>query len=92
MASISNTYNNYIGAYTSLYNNSNKTSNTQDSLSPLQDNTEQTNLSDSEILDKISNQTHFNKRTCGKIQAETNSQPEILDLCKAVGFMKQNKD
>ena len=59
MASISNTYNNYIGAYPSLYNNSNKTSNTQDSLSPLQDNTEQTNLSDSEILDKISNQTHF---------------------------------
>ena len=59
MASISNTYNNYMGAYTSLYSNSNKTSNTQDSLSPLQDNTEQTNLSDSEILDKISNQTHF---------------------------------
>ncbi len=53
MASISNTYNNYMGAYTSLYSNSNKTSNTQDSLSPLQDNTEQTNLSDSEILDKI---------------------------------------
>ena len=59
MASISNTYNNYMGAYTSLYSNSNKTSNAQDSLSPLQDNTEQTNLSDSEILDKISNQTHF---------------------------------
>ncbi|WP_278347670.1 hypothetical protein [Helicobacter pullorum] len=59
MASISNTYNNYMGAYTSLYSNSNKTSNTQDSLSPLQDNTEQTNLSDSEILDKISNQTRF---------------------------------
>ena len=29
MASISNTYNNYMGAYTSLYSNSNKTSNTQ---------------------------------------------------------------
>ena len=32
MASISNTYNNYMGAYTSLYSNSNKTSNTQETI------------------------------------------------------------
>ena len=32
MASISNTYNNYMGAYTSLYSNFNKTSNTQEAI------------------------------------------------------------
>ena len=79
MASISNTYNNYMGAYTSLYSNSNKTSNTQDSLSPLQDNTEQTNLSDSEILDKISNQTHFYQEIKRKFH-DDNVAPGLTDI------------
>ena len=79
MASISNTYNNYMGAYTSLYSNSNKTSNAQDSLSPLQDNTEQTNLSDSEILDKISNQTRFYQEIKRKFH-DDNVAPGLTDI------------
>lgn len=79
MASISNTYNNYMGAYTSLYSNSNKTSNTQDSLSPLQDNTEQTNLSDSEILDKIRNQTRFYQEIERKFH-DDNVAPGLTDI------------
>ncbi|WP_144049258.1 hypothetical protein, partial [Helicobacter pullorum] len=92
MASISNTYNNYMGAYTSLYSNSNKTSNTQDSLSPLQDNTEQTNLSDSEILDKISNQTHFYQESWRKEHNKDNDilqKPQALRL--SVSFYEQDK-
>ena len=92
MASISNTYNNYIGAYTSLYSNSNKTSNTQDSLSPLQNNTEQTNLSDSEILDKISNQTHFYQESWRKEHNKDNDilqKPQALRL--SVSFYEQDK-
>ncbi|OCR10781.1 hypothetical protein [Helicobacter pullorum] len=91
MASISNTYNNYIGAYTSLYNNSNKTSNTQDSLSPLQDNTEQTNLSDSEILDKISNQTHFYQESWREIIDGTKSPAGFFALSQSVSFYEQDK-
>ena len=92
MASISNTYNNYMGAYTSLYSNSNKTSNTQDSLSPLQNNTEQTNLSDSEILDKISNQTHFYQESWRKEHNKDNDilqKPQALRL--SVSFYEQDK-
>ncbi|WDL74751.1 hypothetical protein IP360_08010 [Helicobacter winghamensis] len=92
MTSISNTYNNYMGTYTSLYSNSNKISNTQDSLSPLQDNTEQTNLSDSEILDKISNQTHFYQESWRK---EKNKDNYILEKTQAlhlsVSFYEQDK-
>ncbi|WP_455940995.1 hypothetical protein [Helicobacter pullorum] len=91
MASISNTYNNYMGAYTSLYNNSNKTSNTQDSLSPLQDNTEQTNLSDSEILDKISNQTHFYQESWREIIDGTKSPAGFFALSQSVSFYEQDK-
>ena len=91
MASISNTYNNYMGAYTSLYSNSNKTSNTQDSLSPLQDNTEQTNLSDSEILDKISNQTHFYQESWREIIDGTKSPAGFFALSQSVSFYEQDK-
>ena len=91
MASISNTYNNYMGAYTSLYSNSNKTSNAQDSLSPLQDNTEQTNLSDSEILDKISNQTHFYQESWREIIDGTKSPAGFFALSQSVSFYEQDK-
>ena len=91
MASISNTYNNYMGAYTSLYSNSNKTSNTQDSLSPLQNNTEQTNLSDSEILDKISNQTHFYQESWREIIDGTKSPAGFFALSQSVSFYEQDK-